>query len=477
VPLRCLKIFAVGCLLACLLCGGAAQAAHTYDTKAQTATWTNANPTTLSYTCGAGTTLLTLKIQHTQTARTGGAPTFNSAPFSQAGAEVLNAQEVGVEVWYLKDPPTGSAYTISVPNGAAGSMRITAASFKAQSGYTSGLFNVASDNVDKGSTTLTINSVPAGAVCLDVLGHGYLNPPSARSHTLLYTNDEGALTFETQYGLIAGAGNVTMTHTVGGSDDVANRMACFQEVLPAQSYAYTMTGGGIGGGTSPNSHGTAYAYTMSGGGISGGAASLLRGILRLAVGGGISGGAATIATHYESVGQSYSYTMAGGGLGGGASPNSHGVAYSYTMAGGGITGGAASYSRSRAATMTGGGIAGGSSPNSHGTAYAYTMTGGGISGGAASYARSFVFSMLGGGITGGAATFITHSEGAASYFYTMSGGGISGGAAALVRGILRAAVGGGISGGAATYVPGSSGFVPGKQKTKKIEIKGFRYLR
>lgn len=207
----------------------ASLAAHTYDTKAQTASYATTNPTTLSYTCGSGTTLLVLMLQHTQAARTGGSPTYNAVAMTQVGAAVLNNAEVGVEMWYAVLPPTGSAYTISVPNSGAQAMRITAASFKAQSGYYSALDQNTSTNVDGANPSLSRTTTVNGDVCIDVLGDGLLSVPTARTHTLLYNNDEGALVFETQYALQGTLGAITMTHTIA-TDDVAMIMACFKEV-------------------------------------------------------------------------------------------------------------------------------------------------------------------------------------------------------------------------------------------------------
>jgi hypothetical protein len=127
---------------------GAAVAAHTYDTQGTSASYGTADPHTISYTCGAGTTLLVLMVEHNAQSRTGGTPTYNGVNMTQVGTEIRNAQEVGVEMWYMLNPPTGSAYDIVVQNDLPIDMRITAASFKAGSGYASALFDYATDNVD-----------------------------------------------------------------------------------------------------------------------------------------------------------------------------------------------------------------------------------------------------------------------------------------------------------------------------------------
>ena len=64
--------------------------AHTYDTKANLIRGRSASGRDLSYTCGAGATLLVLGIVvDGLTARTGGAPTYNGVALTQAST---NAQ-------------------------------------------------------------------------------------------------------------------------------------------------------------------------------------------------------------------------------------------------------------------------------------------------------------------------------------------------------------------------------------------------
>lgn len=203
-------------------------AAYTFDTSAQSARQTS-NPATLSYTAGTGTTVLVVMLAHTQASRTGGAPTYNGVAMSQVGGEVLNAQEVGAEMWYLIDPPTGAAYTISVPNTGSGSIRIYAASFKAQSGYTSTLDVSTTGNTDGSNPSLTLTTTTDGDAVVDILSDGNTSVPTARSHTLINNADEGAWVNEAQYALQSTAGNITLSHTIA-NDDVAMIAAAFKEV-------------------------------------------------------------------------------------------------------------------------------------------------------------------------------------------------------------------------------------------------------
>ena len=200
-----------------------------YDTSAQAVLGTTA--VSLAYTCGATAKLLTVFIVGaTVTNRTTDAPTYNSVVLTRAGISQAGAAECNSELWYMLNPPTGASYNIVVDNDGALSLRVMAASF---TGAGIALFGTPVQTGASASVpSLTINSVPAGGLCVSVLGHGDKGVPTARSHTLIYSNDEGAWSSNSQYGLIATTGNVTMTWTMAASDDVAMIIAAFQETVP-----------------------------------------------------------------------------------------------------------------------------------------------------------------------------------------------------------------------------------------------------
>jgi hypothetical protein len=204
----------------------AAQAAHTYDTKLRGTG--SANPQTLSYTCGSGATLLVLGIvAEGATSRTGGAPTFDGVAMTQVDS-TQTATETNVEMWYLVNPSTGSAYDISVPNSNTLTLYLIASSYKAASGYTSAL------DVSNGTTgstanpSLLVDTNVDGDVVVDVLGHGYHKVPTANSHTLLYSTDDGAYTDNAQYALQVTAGSITLSWTAN-ADDWAMIVGAFKE--------------------------------------------------------------------------------------------------------------------------------------------------------------------------------------------------------------------------------------------------------
>lgn len=207
--------------------------AHTFDTSYRLAK-TAANPATFSYTCGAGTTLLVLFVFAAPPDRGGGAPTYNGIALSQADQRryASSSPEIDCECWYLINPPTGSAYTVSIPNPNARNIMAVAASFKAAAGYTSAL-RVATG----GSNTSTNPSCPplTGVQSGDALVAGVGNgadawAPTARTGVQLYDQNDGTYGHGTQYLLPTSAGDVTMSWTFDTSDDWGAVAAAFMEV-------------------------------------------------------------------------------------------------------------------------------------------------------------------------------------------------------------------------------------------------------
>jgi hypothetical protein len=133
--------------------------AYIFDTSLY-ATGT-ANPLTMSYTCGVGTSVFVLGIAVSGAAMrypAGGVaaiPTFG-------GKQLLiidgSSQNVGgecvAEMWYLLSPSTGSAYTVSVPNTSK-TLYIRGTSYKAGGGDSSTY--TSSFDISIGNTATTAN--------------------------------------------------------------------------------------------------------------------------------------------------------------------------------------------------------------------------------------------------------------------------------------------------------------------------------
>ncbi len=212
--------------------------ALTYFSSAQSALGSS-NPMTISSGLGSDSNnkVLVLAIAtQTTTPRTGAAPYCGNGTFTQLGTTQAGSAECTAELWYLV---LSGAYLspITVPNTNNVTMRLMAVLFN---GSAASLFSTPQQTgVSSANPSLTINSVPAGGVCVSVLGHGYKDAPTGRSHTIIYSNDEGNYSTNSQYMEQGSLGNVTMSWTFAGSDDVAMVMAAFQ---PTATITYTVTG-------------------------------------------------------------------------------------------------------------------------------------------------------------------------------------------------------------------------------------------
>jgi hypothetical protein len=224
--------------------------AHTYGGGGRlpaSGTTVASNPTTVSLNLPAGTTVLWVSIvAGGTTARAGGAPTFNSVALTagNAKANAGGTPETCQEDWYMLAPPTGSAYTLSIPNGGTLAMAITYAYASASAGNTSVYDNKVSTG---GSSTnpSTSFTVADGAIWFGGVGSGAQSWNStATSGTQINEWDAGSWGRDSQYGVKSGTGSQTVSWTFGTSEDWIIQAISFKEqaVPVTGSMAATETG-------------------------------------------------------------------------------------------------------------------------------------------------------------------------------------------------------------------------------------------
>jgi len=212
-------------------------AAHTYGVSARlpaTATTVALNPSTFTINCPAGTTVLWLGIVVAGTvARAGGAPTYNGVAMT-AGAPATNAggtAETNAETWHMLNPPTGSAYTISVPNTGTKAMTLMAATAAAQAGYTS-VMSGSSTATPGNSTNPTGNSATGavGDIIFARVGDGATTwNPTARTGTQIYDWDAGTWGGGAQYKIATATTAFAAGWTFGTSEDWIVEICRFTE--------------------------------------------------------------------------------------------------------------------------------------------------------------------------------------------------------------------------------------------------------
>lgn len=178
--------------------------AHTFDTS-YAATLSNGSPVSFSYTCGTGATLLVLSlvIQNTGTARSG-TPTYNGVEFV-LGA-VKDGTETYAEQWYYLSPPTGSAYTISIPNTSTYYISAVASSYKSASGASVHIETLSNSGHSTACNAGSHLNVTIGDVIVAVCGNGSDSFNWTPSQTSLLIRDEGPYGIGVQYAIATSDG-------------------------------------------------------------------------------------------------------------------------------------------------------------------------------------------------------------------------------------------------------------------------------
>lgn len=216
--------------------------AHTYGGGGRipaSGTTTAANLATDSINLPAGTTVLWVSIVvDGTTARAGGAPTYNGLALTAGNAktDAGGTPETCAEDWYLLDPPTGSSYTLSIPNTNTRSMAVAYGYASAAADYKSvyDAKGVTTGSSTNPTGTLTVTD---GAIWFAAVGNGATTwSPSARSGTQINDWDAGAWGRGAQYGIKSGTGSQTTSWTFATSEDWVITAASFKEVHRYRPY-------------------------------------------------------------------------------------------------------------------------------------------------------------------------------------------------------------------------------------------------
>lgn len=203
--------------------------AHTFDTNLRFSAVTN--PVTSNYTCGSGATLLVVGIVIGPLGgRHGLAPTYNGVEFTLADFTRRIIPQVGCELWYMTDPPTGSALEISVPNPLSSPLHVQVSSYVVASGKTSAIDVDGGSLGSSASPSVSLTTTEDGDVIVGVFGDTEDFTPTANSGTELNTTDNGLYSDNNQFTLQASAGAIATSWTT-------------------QTYGAGVYGGGIYNGT------------------------------------------------------------------------------------------------------------------------------------------------------------------------------------------------------------------------------------
>lgn len=195
---------------------------HTFGALTAQASSTT-NPRVLSVVVADGDTVLVVPVVvESATLRTGGAPTYAGRTMLQAGAtqQPAASPETSVELWYLLNPPVGTA-NVSVPNAGVLTVRVAGVTGRSSTGASE--FNVANGaNNTSTNPTASVTTTKDGCFIVSVVGSGATTwAPSARDGTQLWDTDHGADGSGAQYLLQTSAGAQAAGWTFGTSDDWA----------------------------------------------------------------------------------------------------------------------------------------------------------------------------------------------------------------------------------------------------------------
>lgn len=224
--------------------------AHTFGTSSGQSTGTT-NPIVISFTTSPGDTVLVVMLASagTTSARTGGAPTYNSLTMTQAGSNQGDPAGEGVaELWYLLDPPIGT-YDVSIPN--AGSLTIRRLICTGRSTLGKSYFDAAGgSNGTTTNPTANVTTTGYGDIIFSVTFTGATTwAPSGRDGTQIQDIDNGANGMGYQYLLKPEPGTYPAGWTFGTIDDWGLCIGAFKDAsqpsLP-NNYKNVRVGNGMG---------------------------------------------------------------------------------------------------------------------------------------------------------------------------------------------------------------------------------------
>ena len=217
--------------------------AHIFDTNLRFSG--ASNPLASNYTAGSGATVLVIGIVTAgSNQRSGGSPTFDGNPLTQADQTRQHGvnPEISCELWYLLEPESGSALEVSIPNPTSLILHIQVSTYKAAGGFTSDIDVEGGSSGTSASPSVELTPTENGAVIVGVFGDGEDFTPTGQTGTELNTTDDGLYSDSNQFTLqaIAAAietGWTTQTYGAGvygggiynGDDDWALVAAAFKE--------------------------------------------------------------------------------------------------------------------------------------------------------------------------------------------------------------------------------------------------------
>lgn len=182
-----------------------------------------------THTCGAGTTVLVLCVTVGAADVTGTHVNYNGVAMTEVASSPQDISETVSRLFYMIDPPTGSAYTVDFDNPATSrTFAASASSYISSTGKTAldGDTGSAADP-DTDPTSDSITPTKDGCVIVQCSGTGDSTTMTG-NRTLLFKHDFGLRIGGHQYALQNGAGLITFTWNTTIAEDGTHVLAAFK---------------------------------------------------------------------------------------------------------------------------------------------------------------------------------------------------------------------------------------------------------
>lgn len=132
----------------------------------------SSSPLTWLHTCGAGATALFVDVTCNGVSDDIGGVTYNGIAMTKlAFIEANNNVSGGIDLWYLANPPTGSAYTVQVTPSSQTTMTGNSVSYAGSSGYQGLVTNYGGSSGSTGAFG-SVSSTDPNGMCVGVACNG-----------------------------------------------------------------------------------------------------------------------------------------------------------------------------------------------------------------------------------------------------------------------------------------------------------------
>ena len=148
--------------------------AFTYNSAGKVEGNVTSNPVSFSYTAGTNSKLVVLSLtahNNVPTDVSSGTPTYNGLDMTKCGSTQITAEGT-TEQWYYLTPDGGTARTISISNASGNELHYVCTDYTNPTANAAHFGHAGSGGGTVIDVTVSIDSVPDGAVVVSCMVHG-----------------------------------------------------------------------------------------------------------------------------------------------------------------------------------------------------------------------------------------------------------------------------------------------------------------